>query len=197
MLAASDIRRRWRSVVALTLLVGAVGAIVLATAAGARRSETALPGSTRTADRRTSRYPIGIPTAGQLATFRRSPGVAAFAYLDASSLVIKGYENLAIAAPEDSAMGNVVDRARLIKGRFADPSAPDEVTIGERLAARDAPRGGKPSRRRVVTQAQIDDAIRRRRFGAPAGPNVRLTVVGIVRRPLDLGVPRYRVALRC
>jgi len=42
MLAGIDVRRRWRSIVALTLLVGAVGTVVLATAAGARRSDSAL-----------------------------------------------------------------------------------------------------------------------------------------------------------
>ena len=87
MLAAIDIRRRWRSVVALTLLVGAVGAIVLATAAGARRSDTALArfnAFSRSSDVEIS---IGIPTASQLDSFRRSPGVAAFAYLRAGLLL--------------------------------------------------------------------------------------------------------------
>jgi ABC-type lipoprotein release transport system permease subunit len=188
MLAASDIRRRWRSVVALTLLVGAVGAIVLATAAGARRSESALPrfnAYSRSSDVEIS---IGIPTTSQLAAFRRSPGVAAFAYLYAYSLQIKGYENLAIAAPADSAMGNVVDRVRLIKGRLADPKAPDEVTIGERLAAQTHLGLGSHLDAESFTQAQIDKAIAGGDFGAPAGPRVRLRVVGIVRRPLDLGV---------
>src|SRR4051812_9361697 len=116
MLAGHDIRRRWRSVVALTLLVGAVGAIVLATAAGARRSDSALHRfneSSRSSDVEVS---VGFPTRRQLSAFRHSPGVAAFAVLDGYSLVVKDYENLAIAAPEDSAMGNLVDRARLIKG---------------------------------------------------------------------------------
>ncbi len=42
MLARLELRRRWRSTVALALLVGAIGAIVLATAAGARRSDSSL-----------------------------------------------------------------------------------------------------------------------------------------------------------
>jgi hypothetical protein len=188
MLAASDIRRRWRSVVALTLLVGAVGAIVLATAAGARRSDSALPrfnAYSRSSDVEIS---IGIPTASQLAAFRRSPGVAAFAYLHAYSLQIKGYENLAIAAPADSDMGRVVDRVRLIKGRLADPSATAEVTIGERLAAQTHLAVGSHLDAESFTQAQIDKAFAGEQFGPPAGPHVRLLVVGIVRRPLDLGV---------
>jgi uncharacterized membrane protein YeaQ/YmgE (transglycosylase-associated protein family) len=42
MLAGSEIHRRLRSTIALALLVGIIGAIVLATAAGARRSGSAL-----------------------------------------------------------------------------------------------------------------------------------------------------------
>ncbi|HEU5306840.1 MAG TPA: hypothetical protein VFW97_05910, partial [Acidimicrobiia bacterium] len=42
MLARSELRRRWRSVVVLTLLVGVSGAVVLALIAGARRTESSL-----------------------------------------------------------------------------------------------------------------------------------------------------------
>jgi hypothetical protein len=163
MLAASDIRRSWRSVVALTLLVGAVGAIVLATAAGARRSDTALSrfnASSRSSDVEIS---IGFPTASQLTAFRRSPGVAAFAYLRAYSLQIKGYENLAIAAPTDSAMGNVVDRVRLIKGRLADPADAGRGHDRRTAGGANAPRGRKPSRCRVVHAGADRQGIQRRR----------------------------------
>ena len=40
MLAGSDLRRRWRSVIVLTLFVGVAGAVVLALVAGARRTES-------------------------------------------------------------------------------------------------------------------------------------------------------------
>src|SRR3954463_13140365 len=99
MLAGHDVRRRWRSVVALTLLVGAIGAIVLATAAGARRSDTALTRFNTYSRSSDLEISVGIPTASQLAAFRRSPGVAALAYLHGYSLVIAGENNLAIAAP--------------------------------------------------------------------------------------------------
>jgi hypothetical protein len=190
MLAASDIRRRWRSVVALTLLVGAVGAIVLATAAGARRSDTALTRFNTYSRSSDLEISIGIPTASQLAAFRRSPGVAALAYLHAFSLVIEGEDNLAIAAPDDSAMGNLVDRARLIEGRFGSPSAPDELTVSEGLAAKTHLRVGSHLDARSFTQTQIDTIFSGKGDpnAPPVGPHVRLTVVGIVRRPLDLGI---------
>src|SRR5207245_2077347 len=86
MLAASDIRRRWRGVVALTLLVGTVAVIVLATAAGARRSDAAL-GRFNTYSRSSDvEISVGFPTASQLRAFRRTPGVEAMARLRGYSL---------------------------------------------------------------------------------------------------------------
>jgi len=40
-MAGRELRRRWQGVVVLTLLVAVVGAVVLAVAAGARRTATA------------------------------------------------------------------------------------------------------------------------------------------------------------
>lgn len=42
MLAGLELRQRWRSTIAIALLIGVVGAIVLGAAAGARRADTAL-----------------------------------------------------------------------------------------------------------------------------------------------------------
>ena len=120
--------------------------------------------------------------------YRRSPGVAAIALLHAYSLTAVAYPNLSIAAPDDAAMGDLVDRARLVDGRFADPSAPDEITIGEAIAAQLHLRIGSHLDTQSYTQAQITVGFSGGRVGTPAGPRVRLRVVGIVRRPLDLGV---------
>jgi hypothetical protein len=49
----SELRARWKSIVALGLLAGIAGAVVLATVAGARRTDTAftrMVRTTRTAD---------------------------------------------------------------------------------------------------------------------------------------------------
>ena len=190
MLAASDIRRRWRGVVALTVLVGAVGVIVLATAAGARRSDAAL-GRFNTFSRSSDvEISVGFPTADQLRTFRQTPAVAAMARLRGYSLATAADPdaNLAIAAPVDGAMGTVVDRSRLIKGRRANPSAPYEITIGEALAAQLHLRVGSHLDAGSYTPAQLHIGFTSGDPGAPAGPHVRFRVVGIVRRPLDLGV---------
>ena len=81
MLAGWEIRRRARSTVALTIMVGLVGAVVIATVAGARRSDTALDrfnAYSRSAD---VEFSIALSTASQRAELRRTPGVIAVARL--------------------------------------------------------------------------------------------------------------------
>src|SRR4051794_37440652 len=136
MLAAAEFRRRWRSMVALTVLLGVVGALVLASAAGARRSDSALRrfnSFSRSSDLEIS---VGDPTARQLAAFSHAPGVAAASRLHGYSLGVGDFPDLAIAAPVDGTFGEVVDRGRLMKGRWPDAVAAEEVTIGEGLARR-------------------------------------------------------------
>jgi FtsX-like permease family len=190
LLAGLELRRRWRATLAIVLLIGVVGAIVLATAAGARRSTTALErfnDFSRSSDVEIS---VGRPTARQLDQFRHSPGVGPLAVLRGYSLAPDGLDGdeLAIAAPLDARMGRVVDRSRLISGREADPDQPLEMTIGEGLARQRHLRVGSTLDAGSFTQEQIDRAFAGGDPGAPAGPQVRFRVVGIVRRPLDLGV---------
>ena len=196
MLAGCEIRRRWRSVVVLTLLVGVVGAVVLATAAGARRSETALArfsAASRSGDVTLSPAFGYTPTPAQLNAVRHIHDVAAVAVLRFYALVpVHAPTNLSPAAAVDGAMGSVVDRSRLIAGRRANPAAADEVTIGEVLAAQLHQGVGGHLDFLSYTPAQFAAATAGGGSGggpppSPEGPRVRLRIVGIVRRPGDLG----------
>ena len=69
----------------------------------------------------------------------------------------------------------------------ADPSAIDEVTIGETLAAQLHLRIGGHLDAESWTPAQAKAIFAGGTFPKPGGPRVRLRIVGIVRRPLDLG----------
>jgi hypothetical protein len=188
LLAGHEIRRRWRSSLAIALLIGVVGALVLATVAGARRSGTALERFNR--ESRSSQLEIAIepPTARELGEFRSTPGVTGLAHLRGYALVLGEFEELAIAAPLDDAMEGVVDRSRLLEGRRPDPDAALETTIGEQLA-QDLDIGvGDRLQAVSYTNEQVDVAFSGGNPGPPGGPPVELRVVGIVRRPLDLGV---------
>src|SRR5438552_3735771 len=135
MLARAEVRRRWRRVVVLALVVGVVGAVVLSAAAGARRSETALArfnASSRSADVQILVGDSVSPTPSQLRALARVRGVASFAALDVFGIIIPRAPNLAdVAAATDTKFGTEVDGARVVAGREADPSTVDEITINE------------------------------------------------------------------
>jgi len=191
MLAGCELRRRWRSVVGLALLVGMVGAVVLATAAGARRSDTALArfsSASRSGSVALSLAFGYTPTPAQLSAVRHLPNVAAVAVLRFYGLVpVHAPAGLSPAASVDGAMGNTVDRARLVAGRRANPAVADEVTIGEVLAAQLHRGVGGHLDFRSYSTEQFAGAGSGGPPPAPAGPRVRVRIVGIVRRPGDLG----------
>ena len=149
------------------------------------RSSASTPGRARPT--RSSRS-AATPTARQLDTFRRTPGVAAMARVHGYALTTAADQNLALATALDTDMGNVVDRSRVIEGRQADPAASDELTIGEPLADQLHLHVGSRLPAQSYTPAQIVTAFSGGNPGRPHGPTVQLHVVGIVRRPLDLGV---------
>ena len=135
MLARSELRRRWRSVVVLTLLVGFVGAVVLALTGAARRTDTALKRFEARSAASTLEIDVGDATPSQLDELRRVRGVSAVAALYQMTLVNDALF-LPVAAQLDRRFGRDVDRPRVLEGRLADPSRVDEVTIGEALAHR-------------------------------------------------------------
>jgi len=192
MVARSELGRRWRSVVVLTLLVGFVGAIVLASAAGARRSDRALPrfnDASRSSNLSLLPAISFTPSPAQLNALRHVHNVAGLAVVRFYTVVRHATAGLGIGAAVDGAFGNAVDRPRLISGRLADPAAPDEVTIGEVLAGQLHLKLGDHIDVESYSAAQLASALATG-SGQPAqalGPRVRLRVVGIVRRPLDLG----------
>lgn len=188
MLARSELRRRWRSVVVLTVLVGFVGAVVLALVAGARRTETSLSRFEERSRAATLEIDAGEVTPEQLARLHRVPGVAGIAELYQLTLVGEGQFFLPVAGQVDTRFGDVVDRARVIEGRAPDQTKVDEVAIGESLAAQLGLGVGD----RLEFESYSPQDVQAARTNnsdppPPHGPDVALRVVGIVRRPLDLG----------
>jgi ABC-type antimicrobial peptide transport system permease subunit len=187
-LGGSDLRRRWRSVIALVLLVGAVGAIVLATAAGARRTSTALA-RFNSSSRAATVQLQGVPTltAAQLRAFGRVPDVAGYGLASGLYVLDPKAPNVTIIAEPNTQVGTVVDRARVIAGRVANPAAIDEVAIDESVAAQIHIGVGNHLNVVSYTPKQLAVALRGGNPAAPAGPRVSLRVVGLIRRPFDLG----------
>ena len=185
-----EVRRRWRHVVFLAVLVGVVGAIVLSTAAGARRTSSALArfnSSSRASDLEIS---VGDATPAQLRAFGQVANVAAFAPIRGGAEEFpKAPQLQAVAEAIDSRFGTVVDRARVVAGRLARPTSVDEINIGEAFAAQLHLVVGDHLDAVSYTPEQIAGfrAGDTSTVQDPQGPHIRLRIVGIVRRPLDLG----------
>ncbi len=182
MLASSDLRRRWGSALLLAVLVGLVGAVVLASVAGARRTSSSLDRFERESLAADLEVNAGFATPEQLRELAQTPNVVEVAALRQLAIFPEDRGGLPAAGPVDDAFGNTVDRARVIEGRQAH--AVDELTIGEGLADElgvgvgDQLRFASFSPEQLATEPEGFD---------PKGPNVTFRIVGIVRRPLDLG----------
>jgi ABC-type lipoprotein release transport system permease subunit len=190
MLAGLEIRRRGRRILVLMLLLGVVGGVVLSSVAGARRSSSALARFNALSRAADLELTVGDASPSQLQAFRAVKGVDSFAPLRGGALNFPSAPQLqAIASAIDTRFGTVVDRARVLQGRAAHSTAADEVTIGEALAAQLHLKVGdhldglsySPEQIKAFFSGDTTD------YTNPKGPSIRLVVVGIVRRPLDLG----------
>lgn len=187
MLRRAEMRRRWGAILGLMLLVGVVGAVVIAGVAGARRSASALERFEATSRKADVEINVGDVTPEQVDALRHARGVAAVAELRQLTMYPeKG--DVSLAGAIDSRFGTVVDRPRVVRGRLADPSKPFEVELGEHLAVELGIEVGDRLPFVSQTPSQVAESIATGGFPEPQGPEVRLRVVGIVRRPLDLGL---------
>ena len=123
-----------------------------------------------------------------VAKLRTLPGVDAIGYIRAMSVLHEG-DFLAAGGALDDSVFHSIARLRLIVGRPVRTGATDEVVVGEALAKRLGLRVGATLPLQSFTQAQIDAiAAGGDPQPAPAGPDLRLRIVGISRTPVDLSL---------
>ncbi len=191
MVAGSQIRRRWHRIMVVTVLVGVVGAVVFATAAGARRSASALDrfiASSRASDLTLTGIARKPLREAQIDELRQVPGVLGVGVGRGVLLSFDRAPDLSQVAAVDSTLGGEVDRPRIVAGRAANRRAVDEITIGETLAAQLHVGVGDHLDASSYTPAQVAGFFTGQGdFNVREGPRVRLKIVGIDRRPLDLG----------
>ncbi len=184
----AQLRQRRAAFAFLVILVALVGGTVVATAAGARRTETSV--SRFNADARSAYLQLFVPnpTPAQVAALARVPNVVAVAEARGYYIGFADASSLNAVAPVDDVLGSEVDRVRVIHGRLADPNAPDEINLGESEATQLHKKVGDtlaavsytPRQADALTAGATDP-------GPPGGPPLRFRIVGIVRRPFDLG----------
>jgi hypothetical protein len=182
----SDLRREWRATVALILLVGLGGSVVLTTLAGARRTSSAfdrLREHTDAADVRVQ-YSTDDPVDDAvLAALRSHPDVelAVPIYITIGSSEASPFDLGVFASPEPGLLHDV-DRMLLLEGRNAHPNNPHEVTTNPVVAESLGVGIGDTFAMATFTPEQVDAFD----FAEMGGPVIELTVVGIGRLPDDV-----------
>ncbi len=183
MWARPDWRTRWRTLIELVLLVSVAGGVVVAAIAGARRTATSLErlaAATNAADAIIDVGGGGIEAAQEITEL---PVVEHVAVATLIFAVLEGVDtDAALILPRDDGLGVVVERELLVRGRRADPSRPDEVTInesGSRLLGLDA---GDPVQIGTLTPEQVaaED------YFPARGPVIDARITGVTRGIGDL-----------
>lgn len=192
-LLRADLRRRWRSLALLVLLVAIVVAAVLTATAGARRTRTTF-----------DRYLEQVRPLDAIASFDNEPtDVATLAKtveeVDGVEAAIgfrwyavfpaggpDGFYFLPLFVPSDPRVPDTYQRAPLVAGRAPDPSAPLEIALSERTARRLGVGVGDAVPALSYTPEAAATMISTGEFGPPDGLELSFEVMGIVRTPGDL-----------
>ena len=136
----AELRRRWRPMLGLAVLLGVIGGVVLTAAAGAERTDTAYPRLLQWA--RAAQVQL-LPTGNTLPTryFRalaRLPQVAAMSTtgLYQATLPARGRQLTPVEtmSSPDGALGITADRVRVLAGHRFGPRAAGQAMIDQKLA---------------------------------------------------------------
>lgn len=135
MSARAALRGRARALISLALLVGLGGGGVLATIAGARRTDTAYP---RLVEQMHGAHAgVGVEYGGRgasIADVQQLPGVVAIQEVNLYVLVLDedacdGGNGCIVGSAPGRTVGGPVDEHKLVAGRLADPTNPGEVVL--------------------------------------------------------------------
>lgn len=176
-----ELRRRWRSLTVLALLIGIAATTVLAALAGARRGASAQ----RRLDERTlpaTAMVLANVPGFDWAPVRRLPEVAALTnFVVDYTLSAVDFSPDGLGFPfTDHVMFSKIERPLLFAGRAIDPDRPDEVMVSPKFAAHTHKRVGDTLHIILATPQEVVN-------GGGSGPNhdtyhgprVTLRIVGI------------------
>lgn len=174
----AEMRRRWRSWLAIALLVSVVGGVVLAATAAGRRTESAFP---RFVD--AHGFDVWAYTFAPEPRIARLPGVASATEVVVADSGQPSCKCTHPINPDEFGVIAGVPRPRapfvLTSGRMPDPSAPDEVLASFAMQRDEGVRLGTVIRVPFFTVSQ-EDAYNSTPSSllTPAGPTVAFRVVG-------------------
>jgi hypothetical protein len=144
----AELRRGWRPLLMLALLLGVTGGVVLTAAAGAVRTDTAYPRLLRWANAAQADVIVKqAPVPAFFAALRRLPQVSAVSVQGLFNFTLPARHGPPSALVEtfsspDGSMGRTGDRLKMLDGQLPDPARPDTAVIDQDLAARQHLRPG-------------------------------------------------------
>jgi len=133
----ADVRQRWQALLALAVLLGLVGGVVLTAAAGARRTDTAYPRLLAwSSSSQVEIVPQGTGTNGFYQALAKVPQVEAMSTGSLWQAMLPGAAGrpVQLMSSYDGALGLSVDRARVLAGQPYDPRKPGQAMIDEVMA---------------------------------------------------------------
>ncbi|GAA1309806.1 hypothetical protein Psi02_41090 [Planotetraspora silvatica] len=190
-----ELRRRWRPLVVLALLVAFATTTVLTAFAGARRGETAvdrllaptLPATVAVLPNQPGFDWEKIRTLPQVEALTLFP-VSGFGVDD-----IPWTDHVDAFPPVDDQLLRTIERPVVMEGRLPDQSRVDEVVVAPGFLASYHRKVGDQVTLRLPSPEQIDREDFDPATGEPfAGPTVKARIVGVIRTPWfaeDVGSP--------
>jgi hypothetical protein len=179
----ADWRRRRRVLVALALLTGFAGAVVLTAVAGARRTATSFERFVEDSSAADVAADVGAVDPQIVDDIAHLPIVDETGSFTIVFALVEGVEaDLGIWIPRDDRMGVEIERSRVVRGRTPDPVRPQEVVVNEAAAALVGVDVGDEVDVATLTPEQVlaED------YFPPRGPTLPFQVVGVVRGTDDI-----------
>ena len=179
-----ELRRRWRSLVVLALLVAVSSAVVMTSLAAARRGASAL----QRLHNRTLPATVGVlaNTPGfDWTKVSALPEVAALTkFIVDYELSVDGVDSSHLGFPFDDAnLGRTIERPVVVTGRMYDPTRPDEAVVTRDFARVFHKGVGDTVTVRLPSAKQLDDSFSGATFSTFDGPVVPVHIVGVVISP--------------
>ena len=183
--ATNELRARWRAWLAIALMLGIAGGVVMAAAAGARRTDSAVPRFLDYMQAATANVEADPSQFHAIAALPdvKSARVGAFMLMgkSAQSSAASRFPISVIALADPTLIG----RPRLIAGRLFDVNDPTQALINEAAFRTGALHVGETVSLKGFTPDQLDVVLRGSNV-ARKGPSASVKVVGVIREPTDL-----------
>ena len=181
-----DLRRRWRSLVVLALLVALSAGVVLTAVAGARRGDTAFG---RLWARTLPATVVVLPNQPGFdwAKVRALPEVSALGLFAVYyGAAVEGMDGVDLGFPPANADAlQTVERPVVLAGRMASPGRADEAVVTPHFLTAHHKQVGDILTLRLSTPAQAAAGIDASQT-PPAGPRVTVRIVGVIKTPFGL-----------